>query len=214
MDVSHEKLEAFAAASRRVGAHGLVRCSSGNLSCRLDQQHMLIKASRAWMAELTADDVAACRLADGASLNGKPPSVEIGFHAGVLRTRADVNAVLHFQAPAATTLACRSDLGRINFAVIPEIVYYIGAIAVVPYLLPGSAALAEAVTAVMKSHDLAVLASHGQVVVGKNVDDAIQKAVFFELACEILVRGGKEVQSLSTEAAAELRPGVSQRRGV
>ena len=34
---------------------------------------------------------------------------------------------------------------------------------------------------------MAFLKNHGLVTVGKNFDDAIQKAVFFELACRILL---------------------------
>ncbi|MGE5610316.1 MAG: class II aldolase/adducin family protein [Bacillota bacterium] len=199
------KLDEFAAASRQVAHYGLTRCSSGNLSYRLDDQRLLIKASRAWMADLTPDDISLCRIADGATLNGKKPSVEIGFHAGVLRHRPDVNVVLHYQSPAATTLGCCRDLANIDFSVIAEIPYYVGPIGLVPYILPGSPALAEAVTQVMKDHDLAILANHGQVTVGKTFADAIQKAAFFELACEVLLRAGPRIQPLSPSSIAELR---------
>jgi ribulose-5-phosphate 4-epimerase/fuculose-1-phosphate aldolase len=204
MDVSPAKLEELAAAGRRAAAYGLIRCSSGNLSGRLDADLMLVKASRAWMIDMTADDVALCRIADGSCLNGKKPSVEIGFHAGALRTRNDINVVLHFQSPAATTLAC-SDPARVDYFVIPEIPYYIGPIGIVPYILPGSVELAAAVTATLKNHNLAVLTNHGLVTVGKNFDEAIQRAVFFELACDILVRGRAHVRPLPPDAATVLR---------
>jgi ribulose-5-phosphate 4-epimerase/fuculose-1-phosphate aldolase len=158
------------------------------------------------MADLTPDDISLCRIADGTPLNDKKPSVEIGFHAGVLRHRPDVNVVLHYQSPAATTLACCRDLASIDFSVIVEIPYYIGPVGLVPYILPGSPALAQAVTQTLKTHDLAILANHGQVTVGKTFDDAIQKAAFFELACEILLRAGPRIQPLSPSSIAELRP--------
>jgi ribulose-5-phosphate 4-epimerase/fuculose-1-phosphate aldolase len=212
MDIPQEKFEDFAAGARRMAGYGLMRCSSGNLSCRLDEQRMLVKASRSWMADLRAADVAVCRIADEVSLGGKSPSVEIGFHAGVLRTRADVNVVLHFQTTAATALACSRRLNEIDFAVIPEIAYYIGPIGVVPYNLPGSRGLAEAVVSAMKDHDLAMMANHGQIVVGNSFDDVIQKAVFFELACEIILRGGDDIRPLAPQAIAELRPQAVARR--
>ena len=205
MRVSRDKLEAFAAACRQAAQHALVRCSSGNMSARLDEHHMLIKASRAWMADMTPDDVALCRIADGATLNGRTPTVEIGFHAGVLRTRPDVNVVLHFQSSAATALACSTDLPSINFFVIPEMAYYIGPVAVVPYLLPGSAMLADAVVAAMKDHDMAILRNHGQVTAGKDYADAIQKAAFFELACHIILHTAQRASALSPSAIAQLR---------
>lgn len=202
-----DEYEAFAAAARRAGALRLMQCSSGNLSCRLDGGRMLVKASRAWMADLTPQQIALCNIADGASLNGPAPSVEIGFHAGILRSRVDVNVVLHFQTPAATTLAC----GRaesVNFFVIPEIPVYIGAIGIVPFLDPGSRPLADAVTEVMRTHNLAILKNHGMVTVGKTYDEAIQRAVFFELACEIILRGGSRVEPLPADAAAKFCQGA------
>ena len=202
---------AFVAAAHRVAALGLVRCSSGNLSRRVDGGRMLVTASRSWMAELTAEQVAVCRIADAAPLNDRTPSAESRFHAGILRVRPGVDAVLHFQSPCATVLAC-CDLGGIDFAVIPEIPYYIGPVAMVPYLPPGSPELAEAVVEAMTRHDLAILQNHGQVVAGRTLDDAIQKAAFFELACEVVLRGGERVRPLPQEAVAHLRAAAKGHR--
>ncbi len=206
MEVNREMLEAFAAASRKAARYGLMRCSSGNLSWRLDDGLMLVKASRSWMSDLTADDIAVCRIETGEPINDRKPSVEIGFHAGVLRTREDVNVVLHFQAPFATTLVC-SDPSAVNYFAIPEIAYYIGPIGIVPYILPGTKELAAEVMRVMKNHNLAQLTNHGQVTVGRDFDEAIQRAVFFELACEVIVRAGERLKPLSAEAVALLRAG-------
>jgi ribulose-5-phosphate 4-epimerase/fuculose-1-phosphate aldolase len=196
-------MDEFAAACRSVAAHGLVRCSSGNLSWRIGPDRMLAKASRAWMERMTEDDVALCRIADGATLNGRTPTVEIGFHAGILRARPEVDVVLHFQTPCATALACRS--GEINYSVIPEIPFYIGPVGEVPYLPPGSAELAEAVVEAMRGHDLAVMRNHGQVTVARDFDHAIQNAVFFELACEVILRAGDRVRPLDADAVRRLR---------
>lgn len=201
VELDPSEYQTFTAAARKAGAMGLMRCSSGNLSCRVDAGRMLVKASRAWMADLAADQVALCRIANGVSLNGLTPSVEIGFHAGILRSRPDVNVVLHFQTPAATTLACGHP-EQVNFFVIPEIPVYIGKIGIVPFLDPGSKPLADAVTDVMKTHNLSILKNHGMVTVGADYDDAIQRAVFFELACDIILRGGPRIEPLPAEAIA------------
>lgn len=197
-------LSEFVAACRRVGRKGLIECSSGNLSRRIDGERMLISGSRTWLEEIRDDQVAVCRISDAQALNDVRPSVETGFHAGVLRTRTDRNVVLHFQSPFATTLAC-SRPAEINFFVLPEIAYYIGSIATVPYLTPGTPELAEAVIVAQKNSDMVVLQNHGLVTVGVDYDDAIQKAVFFELACRVIVQGGASVQRLPAEAVASLR---------
>jgi ribulose-5-phosphate 4-epimerase/fuculose-1-phosphate aldolase len=201
-------LDAFVAACRDVARRGLVRCSSGNLSLRIDGERMLIKASRSWMERLTQDDVSVCRIADGRLLHGRKPSVEIGFHSGVLRARPDVSVVLHVQPPAATSLACRG--GRRNWAVIPEVPFYIGPVARVPYRLPGSRALAEAVVQAMREHDLALLDHHGVVTAAPDLDHAIQNAEFFELASQVLLAGGGPATPLSPRDVREL---MALRRG-
>lgn len=204
MHVSEKYFEEFVAGCRRVVSHGLVRSSSGNLSWRVSEEHMFITATRSWMGELTGEQIAICRISDGAVLNDKKPSAENGFHFGILRERPDVNVVLHFQSPYATAIAC-SERDYKDFSVIPEIPYYLGRIATVPYLNPGSNELAREVVSAMKEHDLVILKNHGQVTVGKNFDEVIQKASFFELACEIIIHAGDQVQFLSQDAVDYLR---------
>ena len=206
-DSSH-RFEIFAAASRKAGAYGLMRCSSGNLSWRVGDDRMLISESRSWMADLTPDQVVECRISDCEALNDRRPSVETGFHAGILRQRPDVDVVLHFQTPCATALACH-DLKGVDFNVVPEIPYYIGAIGIVPYRMPGSEALARDVVAAIAGHDLALLRNHGQVTVGKDFNDAIQKAVFFELACGIILQNRDRLIPLPGEAVERLSGATS-----
>jgi ribulose-5-phosphate 4-epimerase/fuculose-1-phosphate aldolase len=59
------------------------------------------------------------------------------------------------------------------------------------------------VTESMKTHDLVVLQNHGQVVVGKSFDDVIQKALFFELACGIIMRSNNQAVRLTEEQLCE-----------
>ena len=196
------KLEAFARACRRVAEAGLVRCGSGNMSWRVGEDLMAVSATRAWLERLTADEVAVCRIGDGEVLNDRRPSVESRFHAGILRARPEVNVVLHFQSPNATALCC-GEPEKTDFFVIIEVPYYIGRPAAVEYLPAGSPELAAAIVEAARNHDMILLKNHGQVVVGTNFDDAIQKAVLFELACHVIVHG-KNVQPLSEEAAESL----------
>jgi ribulose-5-phosphate 4-epimerase/fuculose-1-phosphate aldolase len=204
-------MEEFAELCRRAAVAGLMQCSSGNMSQRIDANRVLVSASRSWMSGLTADDVVLCRLADGVVLNDRKPSVETRFHLGILRERPEARVVLHFQSPFATVLSC-CDAPAIDFAVIPEVPYYIGTPAVVPYITPGSPELAEAVIEAMTDHDLAILQNHGQVTLGRNFEEALQKAVFFELACRVLVQGGDGVIHLTHEAFDVLRSHAEGRR--
>jgi ribulose-5-phosphate 4-epimerase/fuculose-1-phosphate aldolase len=201
--VSDDSMDAFLAACHSVAAHGLLRCSSGNMSQRVGEDTMLITASRSWVGQVVADDIALCRISDGELIAGRKPSVEIGMHTGTLLARPEMNIVLHFQTPFATTIACQTER-EIDYFVIPEIPYYIGPIARVPYIMPGTPELAAAVTHAMRDHDLVQLSNHGQVTTGKDFAHAIQNASFFELACEIIVRAGDTLVPMTTEDANAL----------
>jgi len=191
-------LDGFLQTCHKAAGRGLMRCSSGNLSLRLDDTRMLATATRSRMADISAEEVSVCRISDGVLLDGAKPTVEIGFHAAILRTRSDVNVVMHFQTPHATALACQQ-AGDINYFVIPEIPFYIGHVARVPYFLPGSEELAEAVTNAMQDHDVVVMSNHGIVTVAADYAHVIQNAEFFELACEIITHSGDALSPLPEE---------------
>lgn len=197
---SEDTIKSFVKACREVDRRGLVRCSSGNMSWRLDAERMLVSRSRCWLGDMTEADVAICRIDGGTSLNGIKPTVEVLFHSGIMKRRTDISVVLHYQAPYSTTLACRDQAG-INYDVIPEVPFYIGPIGHVQFKMPGSAALAEVVVKQMANRNLAQMSNHGQVVVAADFEHALQNAVFFELACQIIV--------LSRGAERPIPPGLT-----
>ena len=186
-------MNTFITAAHKTAQHGLTLCASGNLSCRKDEHNMLISASGSWLSEITEDQVAICRIKDGVCINGKKPSIEIGFHQAALTKRPDINTVLHFQSPYATALACSKDIESAkDLPLIPELPYYIGPIATVPYMTPGSEALAQAVASALQEHDLVLLQNHGQVTVGKDYKEVLQRAIFFEFAAAIYFRTNQQ----------------------
>lgn len=203
VDVAENILVEFLEACHEAASRGLMRCSSGNISRRLGDDRLLVTSSRSWMESVSGDQVSICRIADGAILDGPKPTVEIGFHAGILRSRPDINVVMHFQTPFATTLACREP-DDVDYFVIPEIPFYIGHVAKVPYLFPGSKELADAVTTAMQDHDMVIMSNHGMVTVATDYAHAVQNAEFFELACEIITNGGNTAKPLSQKEVNRL----------
>ena len=187
------KIKEFAKACRKVGEYGLLRCSSGNMSVRLEDELVAISSAGAWLSEITTEQVAICQIKDAECINGLKPTIESYFHLGVLRKRLDVNVVLHFQSPYATAIAC-GEPDKYNYSVIIEIPYYkLDKPGIVEYHPPGSDTLADAVINALAHSNIAILRNHGLVTIGKNYDDAIKNACFFELACQILCAQNKPV---------------------
>jgi len=201
--ITNEQIETFIAQAHRFGNDKLMLCSSGNLSWRIGDE-MLISGTGSWLPAIEKEKVSICRISDRQSLNGVKPSMESGFHAGILRNRPDVNVVLHFQSEYATAIACMKRIPS-NFNVTAEIPCHVGAeIPVVPYYRPGSPELADAVVEALTNHNSALLRKHGQVVCGKDFNDVYQRAIFFEMACRIIVQSGGEYEVLSPEEIADL----------
>ena len=201
--ITEENIEYFVAQARQYGEAGLMLCSSGNLSWRIGEK-ALVSGTGSWLPVLTGERVAVCDVATGVPENGVRPSMESVFHLGVMRERADVNVVLHFQSEFATVVACMKEKPK-NFNVTLEVPYHVGEIAVVPYYCPGSPELAQAVIEAMREHDAVLMSNHGQVVCGKNFDDVLQRALLFEMACRIIVQSGGEYDVLGEKDVEDLK---------
>ena len=201
--ITEQHIEQFLAMAHRVGDAGLTICSSGNLSWRVGDE-ALVSGTGSWVPSLQREKVALCRVATGEVLNGVKPSMESGFHLGVLRERPDVDVVLHFQSPYATAVACMTDIPT-NFNVTAEIPCHVGSeIPVIPYFRPGWPELAEHVKEALRTHNSCLLRKHGQVVCGKDFDGVFERAMFFEMACRIIVQSGGRYEVLTPAEIEDL----------
>ena len=196
--VKKEKLiTGFVETARLCTHHSLVLCSSGNLSCRINRNEMMITGAGSWMSELSQKDVVTCDIRRGKTIRGKnKPSSELHLHRMIYLTRDSARAILHFQSENATAVACNKKITSINFNVIPEIPFYIGDIGVVPACKPGSLALAEAVAEQSKNRRLIVMKNHGIVAIGETLRQAFQMSVFFELCCKIILVNGNNISTI------------------
>jgi len=203
--ITEQQYTIFTEQAHRVGKERLQLCSSGNLSWRVDENIALVSGTGSWLPCLKKENIAVCEISTGKPISGAKPSMENSFHLGVLHRRKDVNVVLHFQSEYATIISCMKDKPA-NFNVTAEVPCHCGKdIPVIPYFRPGSPELAKAVTEAMQDHDCIMLSKHGQVVCGKDFDDAFQKAVFFEMACRIIALAGKNnYLTLSDEEISDL----------
>lgn len=191
-----KQIEEFVAMAHKVGECGLTICSSGNLSVRIGDE-VLISGTGSWVPDLTPDQVSVCRLSDGQVLNGIRPSMESVFHMGVMRKRPDVGCVLHFQSPYATTVACMKNRPD-NFNVTAELPLHVGEeIPMIPFFRPGSKELAEHVVEAMTDHNSVMLLKHGQVVCGKDFRQALERAMFFEFGCRVVLQANGNLDPLT-----------------
>lgn len=199
----------FFSTAKYIASKNLVQGSSGNLSYLVEPGKLWITGSGAWLEETAYDNFVECAFPSGkilVSRSNNRPSSELGMHLAVLNKRKSMRAVLHFQAPYATVLSSsESNYANLDYLnTIPEIPYYIGKVGRVPYYLPGSKELIKAVSEEIVEHDAILLQNHGQLVVGKDLEDIIQKALFLEQASMIVVNV-KGIKILNEKQCEELR---------
>lgn len=171
--------EAVVAAMRELGAAGLNRGSSGNMSVRCGSS-FLVTPSAVPPSALTGDLLAKMDLADedGTFAGPRKPSTEWRFHRDILRARPEVNAVVHTHSPFATVLA----IGRRE---IPAVHYMIAAfggptIRCSDYATFGTADLSALAVAALEGRNGCLLANHGAITVAPTLSRAVWLAVELE----------------------------------
>jgi L-fuculose-phosphate aldolase len=177
------KRGAVARLGKRMLAAGLTTGTGGNLS-GCDRRRGLVAVSPSGVAydRLTAGDVAVVDL-DGRRVEGAlAPSSELPFHLALYRHRPDVAAVVHTHSVYATTLAC------LHWE-IPAVHYLVGfagpKVPLAPYATYGTEALARGVVDAIGSANAVLLANHGMIAVGADLEKAFAVAEEIELVARI-----------------------------
>jgi len=165
---------------------GLTHGTSGNISCRVPQKEkMLIKPSNIPYEEIHEKDVMLVNFAGEAEETGRNPSSETPFHLIIYKNREDVGGIVHSHSVYALAVAASRKTVPVF---LDEMFSEIGGdLEVSEYALPGSAELAANVLAKLGDKNALLLANHGTVCCGKNLEEAFWVAETVEKICRIFV---------------------------
>lgn len=175
--------EALAACCRAVYERRLTPAKTGNISLRHGSS-IWITPTGCCLGEVEPAHLVETTMAGGILSGQHKPSSEWLIHREIYRRRADIGAVIHAHPSKATALAaahCTLDTG-----LIAEVVYTLGEIPLIPYVLPGSEALAGHVgDACSKGAVVMLLANHGVVATGKDLREALFHLELLESVAEV-----------------------------
>jgi ribulose-5-phosphate 4-epimerase/fuculose-1-phosphate aldolase len=143
---------------------------------------------------------------EGRVLSGDKPSKETFLHIAMYRERR-AGAVVHLHSIHAVAVSCLADVNADD--VFPPITAYaimqVGRLALAPYYPPGDESLADAVRKLAGKHHAILLANHGPVVAGTNLDAAVNAIEELEQTAKLmLLLRGQAVRLLTPEQVAEL----------
>jgi ribulose-5-phosphate 4-epimerase/fuculose-1-phosphate aldolase len=185
--------EAICAIGASIFARGLTAGSSGNISVRTDEG-WLMTPTNASLGRL--DPARLSKLGhDGRLISGDPPTKESFLHRVMYEERPATGAVVHLHSTHSVAVSCLAEIDSAD--VMPPITAYyvmrVGRLPLVPYFRPGDLELAEAVRGFAGKHHAVLLANHGPVVAGSNLDAAVNAIEELEETAKLylLLRGAK-----------------------
>jgi ribulose-5-phosphate 4-epimerase/fuculose-1-phosphate aldolase len=185
---------------------GLAHGSTGNISVRLDDG-WLITPTNSRMGQL--DPARIARLdQDGKLVAGDKPSKEAFLHQSVYAMRPDAGAIVHLHSTHSVAVSCLAEVDAED--VLPPLTAYyvmrVGRLPLIPYYPPGDTGLAEAVRAKAGKHAAVLLANHGPVVAGKDLDAAAGAIEELEATARLyLLLHDRPVRALTEDQVEELR---------
>nr|WP_154983447.1 class II aldolase/adducin family protein [Paenibacillus xylanexedens] len=196
--------------ARKAVTQGLVVGPGGNISARSGNT-MLLSPSGFALEELEPDEWIAIDMETGETQAGASrPSSEVLMHLFSYRANPDIQAIVHTHPAYTIALSLVFDHLPHLF---PDQSALVGDIGFVPYVLPTTKLLADAVAAKVTEHSALILVNHGLVTTGKNLREAYYRTQVVEESAKVYMIAKaagepkiltdaeyKEIQSLESEA--------------
>ena len=176
MDAERDLRELICRVGRLMYQQGYVDGTGGNISARLADDRILMTPSGEATGFLAPDQLVIVNLAgervdepNEANAELRPTS-ESSMHLECYRQRDDVMAVVHAHPPTAIALT----LAGFDFqqCLIPEMVVLLGLTPTAPYSTPSSKENRDAISHLIREHDVIMLSNHGSLTVAKSLWDA------------------------------------------
>jgi L-fuculose-phosphate aldolase len=165
---------------------GYIVASDGNISVRLNQKEFLITRSGVCKGELELTDIVKLNIGDWKLEidNFKmSPSTEYRMHLAIYQNRPDINCVIHAHPLYSTAIAVTGKI--LDERLLTETQETLGKIGYVGYFKPGSDKLARAVGKIADKHNVMLLAHHGVVVCGKDLQEAKHRLERLEFLAKV-----------------------------
>ena len=152
---------------------GLTGGSTGNISARTEDGGLLVSPTGTSFGRLDPGRLSRFDAA-GILVDGDKPTKEMPLHTAFYDTRSTAGAVVHLHSCHSVALSMMPDVDEDNF--LPPLTPYgimkLGKVKLLPFFMPGDPAMGEAVRGLAGKRTAVMLANHGPVVAGKDIEAA------------------------------------------
>lgn len=152
---------------------GLTGGSTGNISARTEDGGLLVSPTGTSFGRLDPGRLSRFD-ATGSHIDGDKPTKEMPLHSAFYDTRSSAGAVVHLHSCHSVALSMMPDVDPDNF--LPPLTPYgimkLGKVKLLPFFLPGDPAMGEAVRGLAGKRTAVMLANHGPVVAGRDIEAA------------------------------------------
>jgi len=185
---------------------GLSPGSSGNISARVEDGWILTPTNSC-LGELDPSTLSKLDWS-GRHLSGQKPSKEYFLHLAVYENRAESGAIVHLHSSCAAAVSCLDELDPSSCIppITPYFVMRVGKLPLIPYFRPGDKALATEIAKHATQHAAVLLANHGPVVSGKELDSAVYAVEELEETAKLMLTlHGHKIRTLTQNQIQELK---------
>ena len=192
--------------ARSLYDRGLTHGSTGNISARTPDGGLLVSPTGTSFGRLDPGRLSRFD-AQGRLIGGDPPTKEMPLHAAFYDTRSAAGAVVHLHSCHAVALSMMPDADPDDFLppLTPYAIMRLGRVALLPFFLPGDPAMGDAVRGLAGRRSAVMLAHHGPVVAGKDVESACTAIEELEATARLaLMLRGTGARMLSPDQVARV----------
>lgn len=180
---------------------GLTGGSTGNISARTEDGGLLVSPTGTSFGRLDPGRLSRFD-GQGRLVAGDKPTKEMPLHTAFYDTRSSAGAVVHLHSCHSVALSMMPDADWDSF--LPPLTPYgimkLGRVKLLPFYLPGDPAMGEAVRGLAGKRSAVMLANHGPVVAGKDVEAACNAIEELEDTARLaLLTRGLQPRGLSPE---------------
>ncbi|WEX08727.1 3-oxo-tetronate 4-phosphate decarboxylase [Chelativorans sp. AA-79] len=187
--------------ARSLFERGLTHGSTGNISSRLPNGDLLVTPTGSSFGRL--DPARLSRLSpDGRHVDGDKPTKEMPLHQAFYETRSSAGAVVHLHSTHSVAWSVLPDVDPDDL--LPPLTAYsimqLGKVKLLPFFVPGDAAMGDAIRELAGRRSAVMLAHHGPVVAGKDLFAAVNAIEELEATAKLaLLTRGHQPRHLSGE---------------